>query len=452
MKFALFSEIPVAKPWDKNSEYRAYKDNVEQAVLAEQAGFHSFWSVEHHFLDEFSHCSNPEILYAHIAARTTKLRLGYGVRLMPKPYNHPIRTAESVAVQDLLSDGRVELGTGRSATRAELEGFGVDPADTRSMWQEAIEIVVGAWTQDEFEHEGKHWSLPKRRVLPKPLQDPHPPIWGATTSLEGHRMMGRLGLGLCSFSVGVPPEDLKEKVDQYRLGQSECTDPIPKVVNNRAATFTMVHCADTNEKAFADAEESMVWYPNVGARQIASVADWMKGKDLGSYSYAADVAEMRDSGALDAISFDYIKESGAAMVGDPKRCIEIGERYAASGCDMLFCLVNPYKIGHKEVMRSIELLGEHVIPALDKSRERTQWRIGRGSESCIARPIARRRGSSAATSQVARCSSSPRPGESLASRARPLSRFFATATTASWSHRITAGRGIPRGGSISRRI
>ncbi|MEO1914218.1 MAG: LLM class flavin-dependent oxidoreductase, partial [Myxococcales bacterium] len=114
MKFALFTEIPVAKPWAKDSEYKAYKEQVEQAVLAEQAGFHSFWSVEHHFLDEFSHCSNPEILYAHVAAKTSKLRIGYGVRLMPKPYNHPIRTAESVAVQDLLSDGRVEFGTGRS--------------------------------------------------------------------------------------------------------------------------------------------------------------------------------------------------------------------------------------------------------------------------------------------------------------------------------------------------
>jgi alkanesulfonate monooxygenase SsuD/methylene tetrahydromethanopterin reductase-like flavin-dependent oxidoreductase (luciferase family) len=366
MKFALFSEIPVARPWDRDSEYKAYQETVEQAVLAEQAGFHSFWTVEHHFLEEFSHCSNPEILYGHIAAKTSKLRLGYGVRLLPKPYNHPIRTAESVAVQDLLSDGRVEFGTGRSATRAELEGFGIDPFETRDMWREALDMIVGAWTEDEFEYEGRFWSLPRRRVLPKPRQAPHPPIWGATTSLDGHRMMGRAGLGLCSFSVGVPPEDLKERIDEYRKGLSECEDPVGKFVNSRAATFTMVHCADDNERAFADAAESMVWYPKAGARAIASVSDWMEGRDLGNYSYAQDVAKMRDEGALDQMDFDYIRDSGAAMVGDPQRCIEIGERYAASGCDMLFCLVNPYKIPHDAVMRSIELLGEHVIPALDK--------------------------------------------------------------------------------------
>ena len=366
MKLALFYEIPVARPWSRDSEHRAYKEVVEQAVLGEQAGFHSFWTVEHHFLQEFSHCSNPEILYGHIAAKTSKLRIGYGVRLMPRPYNHPVRTAESVAVLDLLSDGRVEFGTGRSATRLELEGFGIDPGETRAMWQEAISHVVGCWTNDEYEFQGRTWSMPRRRVLPKPLQQPHPPIWGATTSLDGHRTMGRLGLGLCSFSVGVPPEDLKPRVEEYRRGLAECEQPLGRFVNDQAATFTMVHCADDNETAFAAAAESMTWYPRVGARQIAEIADWQAGKDLGNYAYAADMQKTRDAGALEQLTFDYIRDAGAAMVGDPKRCIEIGERYAASGCDLLFCLVNPYKIPHRDVMRSLELMGEHVIPALSR--------------------------------------------------------------------------------------
>ena len=98
------------------------------------------------------------------------------------PYNHPVRTAESVAVLDLLSDGRVEFGTGRSATRAELVGFGIHPNDTRSMWQEALTMTLGAMTNDEFSFDGQYWQMPTRRVLPKPLQDPHPPVWAATSS------------------------------------------------------------------------------------------------------------------------------------------------------------------------------------------------------------------------------------------------------------------------------
>jgi alkanesulfonate monooxygenase SsuD/methylene tetrahydromethanopterin reductase-like flavin-dependent oxidoreductase (luciferase family) len=196
MKFALFYEIPVARPWAPDSEHLAYKNTLEQAIAGEQAGFHAFWTVEHHFLEEYSHCSNPEVLYGAIASRTSKMRLGYGVRLMPRPYNHPVRTAESVAVLDLLSDGRVDMGTGRSATRIELEGFGVDPKDTRDMWREAIEHVVGCWTNERYSFEGKYWSLPDRRVQPKPLQQPHPPIYvGAMTAGNVFRRVMTYGNG-----------------------------------------------------------------------------------------------------------------------------------------------------------------------------------------------------------------------------------------------------------------
>jgi alkanesulfonate monooxygenase SsuD/methylene tetrahydromethanopterin reductase-like flavin-dependent oxidoreductase (luciferase family) len=364
MKFALFYEIPVARPWTRGKEHQAFKDVIEQAVLGDQLGFHSFWTVEHHFLEEFSHCSNPEVLYGAVAARTRNLRIGYGVRLLPKPYNHPVRTAESVAVLDLISDGRVEFGTGRSATRLELEGFGIDPRETRAMWREALDHVVGCWTHDEYEFSGKYWSMPRRRVLPKPLQEPHPPLWAATTSLEGHRLIGQTGVGLCSFSVGVPPEEFIPRLAEYRAGLRECTQPAGLVRNERAATFTMVHCADTNARAFDEAAESMVWYPSHGGKIIGALAEWMAEEELkrGSYGYAADLRKVRASGVIEARGFDYFRDSGAAMVGDPDRCIEIAKRYEKAGCDLLLCLFNPYKIPHEQVMRSIELVGKYVIP------------------------------------------------------------------------------------------
>ena len=115
-----------------------YRELIQQAVLADHLGYHSFWTVEHHFLEEMSHSSNPEVLYGAVAALTEQIRLGYGVRLTPKPYNHPVRSAESAATLDVISGGRVEFGTGRSTTRAELEGFGIDPRETRAMWAEAV--------------------------------------------------------------------------------------------------------------------------------------------------------------------------------------------------------------------------------------------------------------------------------------------------------------------------
>ncbi len=364
MQFALFYEIPVPAPWGKDDEHQAYKNTLEQAVAGERFGWDRFWTVEHHFLSEYSHCSNPEVLYGAIAARTERIRLGYGVRLMPQPYNHPVRTAESAAVLDLISDGRVDFGTGRSSTRAELEGFGVDPAETRGMWQEAIEHVVGCWTHDEYEFAGKYWSMPKRRVLPKPLQDPHPPIWGATSSEDGHRQVGSLGLGLCSFAVGVSPEQVKEKVDIYRAAVGQCTKPIGAFVNNNAATFTMTLCAPDRDEAIATARESFEWYPKAGARLIGSLTDWMieRQQDLGSYSYSADMKKVDEDGTLDLLTMEYLVDANACVVGTPEDCIRTCELYEEAGIDLLLCLVNPYKISHEAVMQTIELMGTEVIP------------------------------------------------------------------------------------------
>lgn len=372
MKFALFYEIPVARPWNRESEFKAYRDTIEQAVFGEAMGFHSFWTVEHHFLEEFSHCSNPEVLYGAIAARTEKLRIGYGVRLQPKPYNHPVRSAESAAVLDLVSGGRVEFGTGRSTTRPELEGFGIDPSETRGMWREAVEHVVGCWTHDEYEFEGKHWSLPKRRVLPKPYQDPHPPVWGATGSEDGHRMMGELGLGLLSFSVGTPPEELKQRVDIYRAASARCTKPIGAFKNDQAACFTLVNCAPTKEESYSISKESFEWYPKRSAELVASLPMWLREMEsgLGSYEYLEAAEEIVKQGAHQLLTFDYLREANACIVGDPDEVVERCRAYEATGCDLLLCLVNPYKIPHEKVMQTIELMGRHVIPEFAGSRAR----------------------------------------------------------------------------------
>ena len=361
MDFALFYEIPVARPWSKRSEYEAYQNTIEQAVLGDRAGFHSFWTVEHHFLEEFSHCSAPGVLYGNIAARTQNIRIGHGVRLLPFPYNHPVRAAEAAAVLDLISDGRLEFGTGRSATRTELEAFGINPNETRSMWEEALHVVVGAWTEDEFSWQGKHFKFPPRRVLPKPLQEPHPPLWAATTSPEGHELMGRLGLGLLSFTVGVPPEDLGERIKLYRKGLAEAK-PVGKFVNGKAATFTMVHCAETTQEAIQNASESVQWYAQRGVQQFQTLGKWQQElqTEYATYEYTKAIADID----MSFLTFDYLNQIGACLVGDPVRCIEIAKRFKAAGCELLLCLVQPYKIPHEKVMKSIELLGKHVMPAL----------------------------------------------------------------------------------------
>jgi alkanesulfonate monooxygenase SsuD/methylene tetrahydromethanopterin reductase-like flavin-dependent oxidoreductase (luciferase family) len=196
------------------------------------------------------------------------------------------------------------------------------------------------------------------------LQQPHPPIWGATTSDDGHQQVGELGLGLCSFAVGVSPEDVKKKIDIYRTSVAQCTEPIGKFVNNQAATFTMAVCAPTEAEARETAKESFEWYPKVGARQIAQVAEWMEERkqELGNYGYAADMRAVSDDGSLDLLSLEYLVDTGACVLGTPDQCVDACKRYEAAGVDLLLCLVNPYKIGHEQVMQTIDLMGKHVIP------------------------------------------------------------------------------------------
>ena len=180
-----------------------------------------------------------------------------------------------------------------------------------------------------------------------------------------HEEVGRQGIGLCSFTVGLPPEELTKSLELYRKGLSECVEPVGKFKNETAATFTMVHCAPTKEEAYSVAKESFEWYPKAGARLIASVAEWMEEMkmELGTYEYAAGTLQHDREGALDHLTFDYLHDSGSAVVGDPEECITTLKRYEAAGCDLMLCLVNPYDIPHEQVMQSIELMGKEVIPA-----------------------------------------------------------------------------------------
>ena len=160
MKFGMFYEIQVPKPWTADTEFDTYQQVLDQVQLADELGYDSFWTVEHHFFEEFSHCSAPEVLYGAVSQRTKNIRIGHGVVLLPFPYNHPIRVAERIAVLDLLSNGRMEVGTGRSTTEIEMGGFGIPPSETRARWDEALHMLPKIWTNETFSWEGEYFKIP----------------------------------------------------------------------------------------------------------------------------------------------------------------------------------------------------------------------------------------------------------------------------------------------------
>src|SRR5262249_54170602 len=158
------------------------------------------------------------------------------------------------------------------------------------------------------------WSMPRRRVIPKPIQDPHPPVFGATGTDDGHQMMGELGLGLCSFGVGRPPEDLKKQIDIYRAALEGCKKPLGRTINNQVAAFTMVNCAPTTQESYAVSAKSFEWYADTGFRLVRTVATWLeeRNQELGTYSYLADSGGMlAQEGAQ--VAFTRLRESKAAI-------------------------------------------------------------------------------------------------------------------------------------------
>ena len=262
MKFGIFYEHQLPRPWHEGAEHRLLQEALEQVELADQLGIDYAWEVEHHFLEEYSHSSAPEIFLAACSQRTKNIRLGHGICLMPPKYNHPARVAERIATLDLVSNGRVEFGTGESASLMELGGFnvGFDAAEKRRMWQEAVEQCANMLVMDPYPgFKGEFFEMPCRNVVPKPLQKPHPPLWVACSNRETIKMAARCGIGALTFAF-VDPREAKQWVDDYyRIFKEECV-PIGHAVNPNVAMVTGFSVHPDEEEARRRGEDGLRFF------------------------------------------------------------------------------------------------------------------------------------------------------------------------------------------------
>ena len=204
MKFSMIFEAQLANP-TREREHQVLHDCVEQAVYAEEMGFDRIWAVEHHALKWYAHMSAPEVFLSWVAARTSRIRIGHGVVCMPFNYNHPIRAAERVAMLDVLSGGRLDVGAGRGATRQEMSLVGVDVDDTYPQMEEALRMIGHMWEKDEFEWHGL-LDIDPHPILPRPAQEPHPPLYLACTKRDTVELAAELGVGALVMGFAGPDE------------------------------------------------------------------------------------------------------------------------------------------------------------------------------------------------------------------------------------------------------
>ena len=372
MKFDLLYELQAPKPHDERSEYRCYHQALEQIELADRLGFDTVWMVEHHFLTEFAHSSSPEVFLAAVSQRTKRIRIGHGVVLLPHKFNPPIRVAERSAALDILSDGRLELGTGRSS-QYEQAGFEIDTEESRAMWQESLEMIPRMWTEDPFEHAGKYVKVPPRTIVPKPLQKPHPPLWMAATSPTSWELAGKNGIGILGLTIFVSVPQLEERVRAYKEAL-KTAKPVGKFINDQVGAFTIVHTAETRQQAIdnggTDAAINYLLYafrvlggganPGDAGMKRERAADDIKStpyRDLIAKEYPIIHKMMKNE-----CTFEDLDQEDMVIVGSVDECARKVERYRKAGLDHFISLMQADRIPHEKVMRSIELFGKEIIP------------------------------------------------------------------------------------------
>ncbi|HKN01137.1 MAG TPA: LLM class flavin-dependent oxidoreductase [Candidatus Binataceae bacterium] len=369
MEFALQYEIQRSRPHYEGFMYDIYHQATEQVKLADRLGYHSVWTVEHHFLSEWSYSSAPEVWYGALSQVTSRIRLGHGICLLPIPFNHPVRVAERIAVLDIMSNGRVEFGSGRSITEQELGGFQVNPEDSRPMWEEAVAAIPKMWTQPTFSWDGKYFKMPEREILPKPIQKPHPPMWVAATQPSTWEVAGRKGIGALGFGIA-DASILGGLVKTYKDAVRNC-EPVGAFVNDRTAAATVCVCAPTRAEAKEIAKDAI----DFTTRKAADLFTPFAKQEVKGYEYYKKMAELAVASGDYRLSMDDLEkriETGAVMVGDPEDCLRVAKIYETTGIDMLLMLVQVGAVPHDKVMQTIDLIGKHVMPKLSSSAKSYQ--------------------------------------------------------------------------------
>ena len=369
-------------------EHAVIEETLEQCILADEMGWDYVWFVEHHFLTGFSMSPCPEVILGALSRLTKRIRLGFGVVILP--YHNPVRVAERVAMVDHLSKGRVEFGTGRSAAY-EQTGMGIDPRNTREMWEESLTMVPKIWESDYFEWDGPFWKVPPRKVLPKPYQQPHPRIWVAALQPSTYELAAQKGIGVMALGVSAPSV-LEPHVRAYKDNVKKAV-PVGKFVTDQWLSATMGYCGEDNHEARELCAQSLKTFFGPDRPYLQDQKDvyerliqaWGGIPDHLQQNFSRYSAEGQQGGGTGEpvdlsggaalaqqiwkdMDADTLAERGVMVAGDPDSCIRAARLHEQTGVDQLQFLMATETIGHEQVMKSIEMFGKYVIPEFKKTK------------------------------------------------------------------------------------
>ncbi len=397
MKFGIFYEHQLPRPWGPDDEHKLLKDALEQIELADRLGIDHVWEVEHHFLEEYSHSSAPEVFLAAASQRTKRIRLGHGIVQLPFNFNHTARVAERIATLDLLSDGRVEFGTGESSSNAELGGFRIDPNEKRDQWAEALDAVTRMFVETPFAgYDGTWFKMPPRNVVPKPLQKPHPPLWVACSRRETIHLAATKGIGALSFSF-IEPSEAKMWVDDYYATiASEACVPGGFAVNPNVAIVTPFMCHQDEGEAIERGLDgghffgySLGHYYIFGEHVPGRTNVWEEFQQRRSqFGYDRQIAAQQGQ-VLGAQLMERGLGSLRGCVGTPQQIRELLRGYRDAGVDQVIFVSQAGRNRHEHICESLELFAREVMPEFQEpeaERERQKLeRLAPAIEAALVR-------------------------------------------------------------------
>jgi len=332
MEFGVFYQLPCGV---EQSPQLRYQDTIAQAILADELGFDQVWLAELHFNPRFSVMPAPLLLASAIAQATKRIKIGTAVNLVP--LHQPIRLAEEVATLDLLSEGRAIFGIGRGSQPRQYAGYGVDMEEGRARFLEALELIIHAWTREETCFSGEFYQVQEVNVVPKPAQQPYPPVYIAANSADTFGLVGELGHNLLVAPLVVSREGALAGLEEYRsaLARSGHDAGLKKVNIN------------------------MPVYVTEDPSKIKS------GYESTINNYLGTLRENRSGPASRAANRDYEEvRSDYAAIGTPEQVVTKLKFFQdLFNPDEFMCWFNTGgMLPHREVAQSMELFAEKVMP------------------------------------------------------------------------------------------
>ena len=360
MKFGIFYEHQLPKPWTEGAEQQLFQQALDQVELADKLGFDTAWEVEHHFLDEYSHSSAPEVFLAACSQRTKRIRLGHGICQMPPNFNHPARVAERIATLDLVSNGRVEWGTGESSAALELEGFNISVKEKRAAWREATEQCANMLAMTPYPgFDGEFFKMPCRNIVPKPVQKPHPPLWVACSKRETIHMAARNGMGALTFAFVDPAEAGKWVGEYYEILKKECV-PIGHSINPNVAMVAGFSCHPDQQEAVARGLDGFRFF------------NFALGHHYGFGDHQPGITDIWKR--FEAL--ENTEEKTRNCIGTPDHIRKHLRTFDEAGVDQVVFIQQGGRNRHEHICESLELFASDVMPEFQEHEvEREQKKL-----------------------------------------------------------------------------